>query len=207
MAVTEPGDHQARRQPNCQVNTDSIHPKGLSDVGDAVCSGDVEGLGTQARHDAWVDADAAGVLGEGHVANPMVLILHGPMTADGSSEDVRGQHDGRRIKCDFFAPFPESRGGGADQCETRDAHDRGDQRRPFAVIEKSAGCKDFDTPVFLPISRQIAAIVTRDRNRRRGDVLAALQQARLVAFDLNDQLIAGCFGDLEGFFDSAWRRA
>lgn len=115
--------------------------------------------------------------------------------------------DGRCIKCDFFAPFPESCGGGTDQCRSRDAHDRGDQRRPFSVIERSAGRKDFDTPVFLPISRHIAAVVDGDRSCRRGDLLAALQQARLIAFDLHDQFIAGRLGDLESFFDSAWRRA
>ena len=62
-------------------------------------------------------------------------------------------------------------------------------------------------PVFLAISRQIAAVVKRDWNRRRGDVLTALQQARLIAFDLHDQLIAGLSGDFESFFGSAWRRA
>jgi hypothetical protein len=38
-------------------------------------------------------------------------------------------------------------------------------------------------------------------------VLAALQQTRLISFDLNDQFIAGPACDLEGFFGSAWRRA
>ena len=57
---------------------------------------------------AWIDADAACVLGEGHVTNPMVLVLHGPMTADGAREDFRGQHDGGRIKGGFFPPFPQS---------------------------------------------------------------------------------------------------
>lgn len=65
----------------------SAAPKGLGDVLDAVCSGDVESLRTQARHDAGIDADATGVLGEGHVANPMVLVFHGPVTADGARED------------------------------------------------------------------------------------------------------------------------
>jgi len=38
-------------------------------------------------------------------------------------------------------------------------------------------------------------------------MLAMLQQSWLIAFDLNDQFIAGLAGDLEGFFGSAWRRA
>ncbi len=129
------------------------------------------------------------------------------MTADGAREDFRGQHDGRRIKRGFFPPFPEPCGGGTDQCKSRDAHDCSDQRRPFVVIEGGAGSIDFDTPVFLAISRQIAAVVDGDWSRRRGDVLAALQQTRLISFDLNDQFFAGLACDLKGFFGSAWRRA
>jgi hypothetical protein len=49
---------------------DGAAPKGLGDVFDAVRSGDVEGLRAQAGHDAGIDADAASVLGEGHVSNP-----------------------------------------------------------------------------------------------------------------------------------------
>lgn len=82
----------------------------------------------------------------------------------------------------------------------------GNQRRPFAVIERSAGRKDFDTPVVLAISRQIAAVVARSKNRGRGDALAALQQARLIAFGLNDPIIIGRFGDLEGFFEALPQR-
>ena len=46
----------------------------------------------------------------------------------------------------------------------------------------------------MAISRQIAAVVDDDWSRRRGDVLAALRLARLIAFDLNDQFIAGLAG-------------
>ncbi len=37
-------------------------------------------------------------------------------------------------------------------------------------------------PVLLAISRQIAAVGSSDLSRCRGDVLAVLQQARLIAF-------------------------
>lgn len=53
-------------------------------VGDAVCSGEVEGFRTPARHDAWVDADAARVFGERQVTKTTVHILDSPMTADGA---------------------------------------------------------------------------------------------------------------------------
>ena len=49
-------------------------------------SGDVEGLRAQARHDAGIDADAARVLGESHVANLMVFVLEGLLAADGARE-------------------------------------------------------------------------------------------------------------------------
>ena len=137
----------------------------------------------------------------------MILVLHGPMAADGSCEDFCGQHDGGRKKRDFFSPFPEPCRGGTDQRRSRDAYDCGDQRSPFAVAEGDAGSIDLDTPVFLAVARQIAAVGRGDWRRRGGDVFALLQQSWLIALDLNDQLIAGLAGNLESFFDNAWRRA
>jgi hypothetical protein len=61
--------------------------------------------------------------------------------------------------------------------------------------------------VLPAISRQIAAVVESDRRRRRGDALKPAQQGRLVAFHLNDQIVAGLAGDFKRFFDSASRRA
>ncbi len=102
---------------------------------------------------------------------------------------------------------PEPRGDGTDQCKSRDAHDRGDQRPPFVVIGGGARSKDFNTPVFQAISRQIAAVVDGDWSRRRGNMLAVSQQSRLIGFDFNDQFIAGFAGDLECLFGIACCRA
>ena len=66
---------------------------------------------------------------------------------------------------------------------------------------------DRDAAVFLAISREIATVVDGDRRCCCGDVFEATQQARLVVLDLDDQVIVGVAGDLEGFFGSAWRRA
>jgi hypothetical protein len=118
------------------------------------------------------------------------------MTADGAREDFSGQHDGGGIKRGFFPPFPEPCGGGTDQSGPRDAQDCDDQRPPFAVFEGGAGSLGFDAPVFLAISRQIAAVGRGDWSRRRGAIPAMLQQSWLIAFDLNDQLIASLAGDL-----------
>jgi hypothetical protein len=74
-------------------------------------------------------------------------------------------------------------------------------------MERRSRGIDFDVPIFLAISRKIAAIVDLDRLCRRDDAFKAAQQALLVAFDLNNQVVAGLAGDLKRFFDSAWRRA
>jgi hypothetical protein len=97
--------------------------------------------------------------------------------------------------------------GGADQGSAVDAHDGGDQRRPLGVVERRSGEVDRDAAILLAISREIAVVVDRGQRGRCGDVFEATQQARLVVLDLDDQVIAGVAGDLEGFFDSAWRRA
>jgi hypothetical protein len=59
----------------------------------------------------------------------------------------------------------------------------------------------------LAISRKIAVVVDLNRLCRCHEAFEAAQQAFLIAFDLNDQVIAGLAGDLKSFFGSAWRRA
>jgi hypothetical protein len=97
--------------------------------------------------------------------------------------------------------------GGTDEGIALDAHDGGDQRRPLGLVERRSGEVDRDAAVFLAISREIAAVIDGERRGCCGDVFEATQQARLVVLDLDDQVIAGVAGDLEGFFGSAWRRA
>jgi hypothetical protein len=97
--------------------------------------------------------------------------------------------------------------GGTDEGIAFHAHDGGDQRRPLGFVERRSGEVDGDAPVFLAIAREIAAVVDGDWRGRCGDVFEAAQQARLIVLDLDDQVIAGVAGDLEGFFGSAWRRA
>jgi hypothetical protein len=61
--------------------------------------------------------------------------------------------------------------------------------------------------VFLPVAGAVAAVVGFERPCRCGKVFEMMLQVRLVLLDLYDQVIAGRLGDLEGFFDSAWRRS
>jgi hypothetical protein len=61
--------------------------------------------------------------------------------------------------------------------------------------------------VFLPVAGAVAAVVGFERPGRCSEVFEMMLQVRLVLLDLYDQVIAGRLGDLEGFFDSAWRRS
>lgn len=90
---------------------------------------------------------------------------------------------------------------------SRDARHGGDKRAPLAALKRPSGSKDFDTPIFLTIAREIAAFSNIDRRPRGDGAFKAAQQALLIALDLNDQVVAGLASDLKGFFDSAWRRA
>ena len=111
-------------------------PEGVGDVGYAVGAGDVERLTAQSRHDARVDADAAGIFGEGDIAHPMVLVFDRPVIADGGGEGLGGQHDGGCVEGCLPARGPLSGGGGTNEGLAFDAHDGGDQRRPLGLIER-----------------------------------------------------------------------
>ena len=137
----------------------------------------------------------------------MVLVLDRPVIADGGGEGLGGQHDGGCVEGCLPARGPLSGRGGTDEGIAFDAHDGGDQRRPLGFVERRSGEVDRDAAVFLAISREIATVVDGDRRCCCGDVFEATQQARLVVLDLDDQVIVGVAGDLEGFFGSAWRRA
>jgi len=164
-------------------------------------------LASQSGHDARVDADAAGILGEGDVAHPVVLVLDRPVIANGGGEGLGGQHDGGGVEGGFPARGPLPGRGGTDEGIAFHAHDGGDQRLPLGFVERRSGKVNRDAAVFLAIARTMATVVDGDRRGCRGDVFEATQQARLVVLDLDDQGIAGVAGDLEGFFGSAWRRA
>jgi hypothetical protein len=54
-----------------------------------------------------------------------------------------------------------------------DARHGGDKWPPFAAIERCSRGKNFDAPIFLAISCKIAAVVNRNRRRRRDDAFKA----------------------------------
>ena len=169
--------------------------------------GDVEHVASKSGHDAGVDADAAGVFGEGDIADVMAPVLDGPVVPDGVREGCRGQHNGRGVKGGFLASRPSSGRGGADQGAAADAHERRDEGSPFGVAQRAGWVEDLDVTVLLPVTGAGAAVVGFERPCRCGKVFEVMLQVRLVLLDLYDQVIAGRLGALEGFFDSAWRRS
>ena len=86
-------------------------------------------------------------------------------------------------------------------------HEGRDEGPPFGAAQCAGWVEDLDVTVFLPVAGAVAAMVARERLRRCSEGFEVMLQVRLVLLDLYDQVIAGRLGDLECFFDSAWRRS
>jgi hypothetical protein len=66
-------------------------PQGFGNVCDEPgCSGEVEDLTAQPRHDARIDADAAGAFGKGDIANKMVAVFDCPVITDAFAKVFAG---------------------------------------------------------------------------------------------------------------------
>jgi hypothetical protein len=133
--------------------------------------------------------------------------LDGPVVPDGVREGRSGQHNGRGIEGGFLASRPGSGRGGADQGAAADAHEGRDEGSPFGVAQRASWVEDLDEAVFLPVAGAVAAVVGFKGLCRCGEIVEAMLQVRLVLLDLYDEVIARRLGDLECFFDSAWRRS
>ena len=137
----------------------------------------------------------------------MAPVLDGPVVPDGVREGCSGQHNGRGVEGSFLAGGPGSGRGGADQGTAADAHEGRDEGPPFGVAQRAGWVEDLDETVLLPVAGAVAAVVGFEGPCRCGEIVEAMLQVRLVLLDLDDQVIAGRLGDLECFFDSAWRRS
>jgi hypothetical protein len=137
----------------------------------------------------------------------MAPVLDRPVVPDGVREGCRGQHDGRGVKGSFVASRPGSGRGGADQGAAANAHEGRDEGSPFGAAQRTGWVEDLDETVFLPVAGAVAAVVGFEGPGRCSEVFEMMLQVRLVLLDLYDQVIAGRLGDLECFFDSAWRRS
>jgi len=137
----------------------------------------------------------------------MAPVFDGPVVPDGIREGRSRQHNGRGVEGGFLASRPGSGRGGADQGAAADAYEGCDEGGPFGAAQRAGRVEDLDKPVFLPVAGAVTAVVAREGLCRCGEVFEVLLQVRLVLLDLDDEVIAGRLGDLECFFDSAWRRS
>jgi hypothetical protein len=142
-------------------------------------------------HDPGVDADAAGVFGEGDIADVMAPVLDGPVVPDGVREGRSGQHNGRGVEGSFLAGGPGSGRGGADQGAAADAHEGRDEGPPFGVAQRAGWVEDLDETVLLPVAGAVAAVVGFEGLCRCGEIVEAMLQVRLVLFDLDDEVRGG----------------
>ena len=90
--------------------------------------------------------------------------------------------------------------GVAGEDITLDPDDGGDVGMPVGVGQLAGGIEDGDGAAFVAVAAVVAAVGKAERRRGGGDLLALLEQGRLVVLELNDQGNAGLCGDLEMFF-------
>lgn len=188
------------------IEAEGAVPEGLGDVGDAIFAHDVEGEAAGSGHDAGVVADTAGVLVEGDVPDIVVSIFNAPMSSDGGGplggcETVGGGE----IVGDFTTLIPHAGGGGPEQGAACDADDGVDEGMPLGRGQGIADREDVDGAVLLAGS----ALVPRKRgvggNAVVGDGADGVKQVGLVLLQLDQEMVVRVAGDLERFFDSAWR--
>ena len=177
-----------------------------SDVFGAVRAQDVEGKAAHPGEWSGHDADAAEVFEERDVPDVMAAILDGPVSADRGRDPGGAERGLTGVQGDLLGRGPEAGLGVLVPCEARDAGDADDQVGP--VVTKTAGNVKGLNPAVLLTAMAVAINrfgsvggTVGGADRRHG-----VEQVLLVAFDLDDQGVAGIPGRLKGFFDSAWRR-
>lgn len=90
--------------------------------------------------------------------------------------------------------------GAAGVDDTLDTEDGFDMILPVGVIKFTGGSESCDGAAFVSTAPLAAAMAGTQRLGRGGKFGDRLEQGRLVAFDLNDEVDVGLLGDLEGFF-------
>ena len=189
------------------IKAESAVPEGLCHVGDAVLAHDVEGEAAGACHDAGIVADAAFVLVAGDIADIVVAVLDAPMASDGGGPIGCGEPgSGGYVIGNLAALAPQAGGSGVEQGVAGDTDDGLDEGLPLGPGQGIADREDLDGAVFLAGS----ALVARERGIGgsvcAGDSAGGLEQIGLVGLQLDQEVVAGVTGNLECFFDSAWRR-
>lgn len=178
----------------------------MSDIGDAVCSQDVEREAAGSCDDAGVVANSAPILVARHVPDIMVSVLDGPMATDGGGPRGSGETGGGRYVIGNFTTLaPHAGGGGSKQGVSRDTNNGLDERMPLGGGQGLRDGKHFDGAVLLTGS----AVVPRKRDVGGGivggDGACSFKQIGLVGLQLDQQMVPGIARAPKCFFDSAWR--
>lgn len=187
------------------IEAERAVPEGLSDVGDAVFSQDVEGETACPCHDAGVVADTAFVLFAGNVADIVVAVFDAPMASDGGAPcGWREAGGGGEIVGDLAALIPQAGGGGSEQGVAGDADDGLDEGMPLGCGQGVAGGKDFDGAVLLAGAAGVARKCALGSAGVVGNDADGVKQFGLIGLQLDQEVVARVAGYFEGFFDSAW---
>ena len=129
-----------------------------------------------------------------------------PVSSDGGSPFLRQEAGGGGdVIGDFSAFILQAGSGGAQQGAAGDTDDGLDEGMPVGRGQGIASGKYFDAAVLLAGSAGVAR--SRDVGRRAVDDDGAdgIKQVGLVRLQLDQKMVAGVAGDLECFFDNAWR--
>ena len=180
---------------------------GVAHVSDLVGAQDVGGEAADAGQDAWVYAHPAGIFGHGAVSGVVEAVLDAPMAADGGGGELRCRLDVGDIVGGLAGGFPKAGFGAALEAVSLHTDDAGDDALPAASLQGVGDLEDLGDACFVArAGLVIEALVALAGRFIPAQPLDARQQARLVRFDLGNQLAPLLGGALEGFFDSAWHR-
>lgn len=195
--------------PKDSVEVEGVFIEGSGDIGHAISAQNIQRKGTCSRENSGVTSDAACIFAQSDVPDVMKPIFQPPMVTDDvgkrpSASVVVGDLEGGIL------PFLPSACLGLEGLgPTLDFNHRLEMSAPALRQSVLSRLKDRDLAVLDPTAglmlvgykRRIAGVGLRC------DVLHGVVQLRLIAFDLDHDVIAGAFGDLEGFFDSVEHRA
>ena len=157
------------------------HAVGADDVGAPDCAG--------SRHDARVDADAAGILGEGDVAQPVVMVLDRPVTADDAGKGFRRQRDGGCVEgADFLARLfiVQSRRKRMRVFSSTRTTAAIQRCRLYVVERRTAGGRPRHSGIPANFAARLRLSSMTTGAGDADDVFEATQQGRLIVLDLDD---------------------
>jgi hypothetical protein len=173
----------------------------IGDVGAVVEAKDIGGEGAEPGEDAGIDADAAGVLGEGDVADVVRAVFDVPVVADGGGADVNRTQRVADVVGGFAGLVPQAAGGVMALDTAADADDGGEMRRPLGVGEAITWVEHLGDAAFeAGASAGVCHADPLRGGRAAAEVGDGQVKGGLVVLDLGDQMSAGAGGLLESFF-------